>query len=118
VHSRVAPEAGSASGKEHKLIGKELGVFYGELFLVLEQIIDRMYRVRCTDGNTGSAIDAAIRLHVKLSGGVKLSFIRLRMNAVCWAHVHTKKIFDAGVRNYIGHDEIFLDMIGFGTAPD
>ena len=107
---RVAPNAGCASGKERELIGEELGVLCCELFLVPGQIINRMDRVRCTGRNTGSAIDAAIGLHIELGGGFKLRFIRLRMNAVCWAHVHTKQVFNAGVHNHVGHDEVFLNM--------
>jgi len=115
---RVAPDAGCTSGEERRLIGEELGVSCCELFLVLGQIINRMDRVRCTGRNTGSATDAAIRLHVELGGGFKRRFLRLRMDAVCWSHVHAKQVFNAGVRIHIGPDEKFLTMNwSFGAAP-
>ena len=51
-----------------------------------------------------------------LGGGFKLRFIRLRMDAVFGAHVHTKQVFTAEVRNHTGQDEIFLNMNwSFGT---
>jgi hypothetical protein len=38
------------------------------------------------------------------------------MDAVFGAHVHTKQVFTAEVRNHIGQDEIFLNMNwSFGT---
>src|SRR5262249_1515782 len=80
---RGAPDAGCTSGEERRVIGEELGGSCCDLFLFLGQIINRMDRVRCTGRNTGSATDAAIRLHVDLGGGFKLRFLRLRMDAVC-----------------------------------
>ena len=62
-----------------------------------------MNGIRAAGGNAGPAVDASIRIHIKLGRSFKSNFILLGMNAVRRASVDAKKVFDAGVGNYIGH---------------
>ena len=76
-----------------------------EFLLVFGHIFERMDRVGGANRNTGAAIDAAIGIYVHLGRGFELRLVLLRMNAVRGAHVDAEGVFNAGIGNYIGHDE-------------
>jgi hypothetical protein len=67
-----------------------------------------MKRIGGANRDASPAIDAALRIDVKLSGGLKFWFVLLGMNAVGRADVHAEKVLDAGVGNHVSHDEASL----------
>lgn len=67
-----------------------------------------MNRVGGANGHAGTAVDATLWVNVELSHRFEFWFILLGMNTVGRAYIHSEEIFDAGVGNYISHDEIPL----------
>jgi hypothetical protein len=105
MRARVGP----ASGKKWRtLFREECRVLGREMLEFVGQFIDGVNGVGGADRHAGSAIDAAVGLHIELSGGFELGLIFFRMNAVRGADVYAKEVLDAGVGDHIGHDEIFL----------
>jgi hypothetical protein len=58
-----------------------------------------------TCGDASAAVDASLRIDVHLSRGLVAGLVRLGVDAIGRANLHTKGVFDAGISNYIGHDE-------------
>src|SRR5207253_2457858 len=104
-------KAGQTAHIGARSVGEKGRVFGREFFFLLRQFVNRMKRVGGTHGNAGSAIDAALRVDVKLRYGLKFWFVFLGMNAVGRADVYAQKIFDAGVGNHIRHDEGSLNEL-------
>src|SRR5215469_10027528 len=92
-------------------VGEKGRVFGSKFLLLLGQVVNRMKRIGGTNGNAGSAIDAAFRVDVKLCYGLEFWLLFLGMNAVGRADVYTEKIFDTGVGNHVRHDEVSLDEL-------
>src|SRR5579883_1360227 len=88
-----------------ELLSEEGRVCCHKPFLVFGQLVDRVQRVGRADRDTGAAIDAAFRIHVELSDGLKLGFVFLGMDAVGRAHIDAEQVLDAGIGNYVSHDE-------------
>src|SRR5215471_441088 len=88
-----------------RLLLEERGVLLDELFLVLGHIFERMNRVGGAGRNACAAINAALGINVHLRSGFETRLVLLGMNAIGWADLNTKGIFNAGISNYVGHDE-------------
>src|SRR5579885_1074531 len=82
-----------------------LGVLLDEFLLIVRYVLERMNRIGRAGGHAGATIDAAFRIHVHLGGGLKAGFLGLGMDAIGGADFNTKGVLDAGIGNYIGHDE-------------
>jgi hypothetical protein len=100
--------SGTRAAHARDSIGKERCVPGSEFLFLLRQFIDGMKRVGSTDRDASSAIDTALGVNVELSHGLKPGVIFFGMNAVGRADVHAQKVFNAGVGDYISHDEVFL----------
>jgi len=87
-----------------RIPGAEDRVGFDEIFLVrggcVRAVVNRGHGAR---GNTGAAIDALFGMNEEHGRRLELGFILARVNAVNWAHIHTRTVFgaDAGV----GDDE-------------
>ena len=81
------------------------GVFLDEIFLVFGHVFERVNRVGSADWNTGAAVNAAFGIHVHLSGGFEARLVGLGVDAIGGANLDTQRIFDAGISDYISHDE-------------
>lgn len=68
-----------------------------------------MDKVRSANWHTGSAVDATVGLDVELRHGFEFRFILLGMNAIGRAYLYAEEILDAGVGDYISHDENSLE---------
>jgi len=88
-------------------VREEGGVLLDEILLLFGHIFERVNRVGGADWDTGAAVNAAFGIHVHLSGGFEARLVGLGMNAIGRTDVDAERIFDAGVSNYIGHDEWF-----------
>jgi hypothetical protein len=84
---------------------EESCVLFDELLFVLRQIFQRMDRVRRTGGNAGAAIDASLGIDIHLSLAFETGLVGLGMDAVGGANLDAEGILNAGISNYIGHDE-------------
>src|SRR5271166_3421065 len=82
------------------------GVALDELLLVLGKVVDRVNRIRGTDGDAGAAVDALYRVDKELSGSFEGGLILLGMNAVGGANIDAERVLDAGIGDYVGHDEV------------
>jgi hypothetical protein len=87
---------------------KEGGVFLDKLLLVFRHVVESKHRVRLADRETGAAVDAFCGVDIHLGRGLKLGFILFGVNAIGGADVNAKSVFDAGVGDYVGHDESSL----------
>ena len=74
-----------------ELVGEEGCVPGSKLLFLFGQFVNRMKRIGGANRDASSAIDAALRIDVKLSGGLKLGFILLGMNAVGRADVTQRR---------------------------
>jgi hypothetical protein len=72
-------------------VGEEGCVPGSKLLLILRQFVNRMKGIGGANRDTGSAMDAAFRVDVKLSGGLKTGFVLLGVNAVARADVHARR---------------------------
>jgi len=96
-----------------------LGVLLDELFLIVRHVLERMNRIGRAGGHTGATIDAAFRIHVHLSGGLKPGFVRFGVDAIGGADFNTEGVLDAGIGNYVGHDEsISADGMSVMTSSE
>ncbi len=55
------------------------------------------------DRNACAAIDAIVRIHIKLGRIREAAFILLGMDAIHRAGLHAQFIFRTGIRNYVCH---------------
>jgi hypothetical protein len=88
-------------------VREEGGVLVDEILLLFGHIFERVNRVGGTDWDTGAAVNAAFRIHVHLSGGFEGRLVGLGVDAIGGADVDAERIFDAGISDYISHDEWF-----------
>src|SRR4051812_12013282 len=80
-------------------------VFLDEFLLVFRDILQGVNRVGSASRNTGAAVNATLGIDKHLSRSFKAGFVLLRVDAVGWANVDAKRIFDARISNYISHGE-------------
>lgn len=84
---------------------KECCVLLDEVLLLLGHILQRMDRIRGACRNAGAAVDASLGIDIHLSCGLEAGFVRFGVNAIGRANLNTEGVFDAGISNYISHDE-------------
>ncbi len=104
VHLRSVPGNCYQSILNRALFPVIRGVLLNELFLLLRDVFKRMNRVRGAGGDASATVDAAFRIYIHLGGSFEARLVRLGVNAVSGANLDAKRIFDAVVSNYIGHD--------------
>jgi len=80
-------------------------VLFDEFLLVFGHIFERLNRIGGASWNASSTVDTAFGIHVHLSGGFKAGLVLLGVNTVSWADINAKRVFDAGIIDYIGHGE-------------
>lgn len=85
----------------------EGGVFLDEILLLFGNIFERMNRVGGAGWDTSAAVNAAFGIYIHLSGGFEAGLVGLGVNAIGGADLDTERIFDAGISDYISHDESF-----------
>jgi hypothetical protein len=83
--------------------GIESSVFDFEFGKFKRQVTGLEDRLSGALRNTGSAVDTLIRVDVELRNPFELGFIALGMNAIHRAHFNAQFVFDASVRNDVGH---------------
>jgi hypothetical protein len=88
-------------------VREEGGVLFDEILLLFGHIFERVNRVGRADWDTGAAVNAAFGIDVHLSGGFEAGLVGLGVNAIGGADVDAERIFDAGISDYISHDEWF-----------
>ncbi len=96
-----------SSPKEDRrgLILEMSSVGFDELLLVVGNVVGGKNRIRGAGRNAGAAVNALCRIDKKLLCFFKPGLILLGMDAVGGADVDAEGILDAGIGNYIGHDE-------------
>jgi hypothetical protein len=106
VHAlrRLAPIGGAS------LVLKEGGVFLDEGLFVLGDVVYGVDRIRGADRDAGAAVDTLHRIDKELSRRFEAGFILLGMDAVGGANIDAEGILDAGIGDYIGHDEDLRDL--------
>ena len=67
-----------------------------------------MDRVGGASGNACATINAALGIDIHLGRGLEGGLVLLGMNAIGRANLNTEGVFDAGISNYVGHDEMSL----------
>jgi hypothetical protein len=88
----------------------EGGVLFDELLLFLGHIVEGVNRIGCADRNAGATVDAAFGFHIHLSRGFELRLVLLGMDAIGGADLDAEGVLDAGISDYIGHDESISRM--------
>jgi len=88
----------------------EVRVFLDEFFLILGQVFESMNRVGSACRNAGAAVDTAFGIYIHLSGSFEAGLVLLGMDAVGGADFDAEGVLDAGISNYIGHDESISRM--------
>lgn len=92
--------------EERRSSAFEVGrIGFDKLLFVLRDIVDGKDRIRGAGGNTRAAVDALRWVNKKLFRFLETGLILLGVNAVGGTNIDTEGILDAGVGNYIGHDE-------------
>jgi hypothetical protein len=86
----------------------ESGVLFHEFLLVLGHVFQSVDRVGSAGWNTSAAVDTSLGIDIHLSRGCEAFLLLLRMDAIGGADLDAQGIFDAGISNYIGHDEVDL----------
>jgi hypothetical protein len=64
--------------------------------------VDRIGRAR---RNASAAVNAALGIDIHLGRSFEAGLVLLGMNAIGGADLDTEGIFNAGISNYISHDE-------------
>jgi hypothetical protein len=90
---------------ESRLLLIEGSVLLDKVLLLFGYVLNGVNRVGGASGNAGAAVDAALRIDIHLSRGFELRFVLLGMDAIGGADLDAERIFNAGISNYIGHDE-------------
>jgi len=88
----------------------EGGVLVDKVLLVLGYIVNGVNRIGGAHWNTGAAVDAALGIHIHLGSGFETGLILLGMDAVGRAYFDAEGVLDAGISNYISHDESISRM--------
>src|SRR5450755_327343 len=96
--------SGTGQSSSRSMLAKG-SIFLNEIFLVLRHIVDGMDRVGGASRNTGATVDTTLGIHLHLSGGFETGFVLLGLDAIGGADLDAKGILDAGISDYIGHDE-------------
>ena len=78
---------------------------FDEFLLVFRYVSERVNRVRSAGGDAGATVDAAIGIDVHLSRGLEGRLVLFGMDAIRGTDVDTEGVFDAGISNYISHDD-------------
>jgi hypothetical protein len=86
-------------------------VLFDEWLFVFGNVVDREHRIRCTRGNARAAVDALRWVDKELSRFFEAGFILLGMDAIGGADIDAEGILDAGIGNYMGHDEYLRNEI-------
>jgi hypothetical protein len=85
-------------------------ILLDELLFIFGQIVEGMDRIGPAGGDASAAVDASLGIDVHLSSGFKLGLVLLRVDAIGGADLDAKGILDAGISNYISHDESISRM--------
>jgi hypothetical protein len=93
------------------LVAVVRSVLIEKLFLVLGQIVGGIERIRGAGRNTGTAIDAAGGIDVKLGHFLKLGLVGLGMDAVGRTNIDAEMIFNAIIGDYVCHILLILSNI-------
>jgi hypothetical protein len=95
-----------------------LGVLLAEVYPVIRQIVASIDRRHRANRNARAAVDALDRIDKELVQGVSTRLIRLRVDAVHGAGVHTRPVLgaDAGFRDYIRHCSCLLEAFWTETV--
>src|SRR5215472_2756764 len=96
--------------KENRLPPVVSGVLVLEALPLLRQVIAREDRRHRTHRNTRTAVDTLHWIDEQLIRGIRTRLIRLRMDAVHWAGIHTRPVLgsNARFRNHIRHNVFLL----------
>jgi hypothetical protein len=84
---------------------EEIQILLDELLLVFREIFEGVDRVGGARGNACAAVDASLGIYIHLTCGFEAGLIRLGMDAIRRANLNAQRVFDAGISDYIGHDE-------------
>ena len=98
----------SGGTKSQRSVLEERCVLLDEVLFVLRDVVQGVNRVGGADRNTGTAVDAAIRVHKHLGRRLEGGLVLLGMDAIGGADIDAEGVFDTGISNYVGHDEIGL----------
>src|SRR5579862_4512559 len=82
---------------------EERRVQLSNLLAIVWKIFDRHDRIRCAHRNTGSAINTSFRIDKELRRCFELRLITLGVDAVRGTHVHTQRVLDTRIGDYVGH---------------
>jgi hypothetical protein len=85
-------------------------ILLDEILLILGQVIESMNRVRSACRNTGAAVDATLGIYIHLSRSFEAGLVLLGMDAVGGADFDAEGVLNAGIGNYISHDESISRM--------
>lgn len=91
--------------QQERLLLVEGSVPLDEFLLLFRHIFQSMNRVRGTGWNAGATVDTAIGIYVHLGRSLEGRLVLFGMDTIRGADVNTQRIFDAGISDYIGHDE-------------
>jgi hypothetical protein len=114
ANRRVADLAGSPcirhpAGGLHRLktasVLEECCILLDEVLLFLGHILQRMDRIRGACRNASAAVDASLGIDIHLSCRLEAGLVRLWVDTIGRANLNAEGVFDAGISNYIGHDE-------------
>src|SRR6476646_5980273 len=101
----LASGAGGCHRFKPASVLEECCVLLDEVLLLLGHILQRMDRIRGACRNAGAAVDASLGIDIHLSCGFEAGLVRFGVNAIGRANLNTEGVFDAGISNYISHDE-------------
>jgi len=88
----------------------KIRVLLDEVLLILGQVLESMNRVGSARRNAGAAVDAALRIDIHLSRSLEARLVLLGMDAVGGADFDAEGVLNAGISNYIGHNESISRM--------
>jgi hypothetical protein len=91
--------------KAQSSVFEESSVLLDERLFVLRNVVESMDGIRGAGRDARAAVDALHRFNKKLSRFFETGFILLGMDAISGANIDAKGILDAGIGDYIGHDE-------------
>jgi hypothetical protein len=83
----------------------EGSVVLDEILLILGHIFQSVNRIGSAGRNASAAVDAALGIDVPLGCGFESRLVLLGMDAIGGADLDAEGVLDAGISNYIGHDE-------------
>src|SRR5271169_5389457 len=89
-----------------------------EILLIVRHVFEGVNRIGGASRNAGTAVDAALGIHIHLSRGFEAGLVLLGVDAVGGAELDTERVLDAGISDYIGHDESVSQMKRVRLAQD